>query len=85
VLNQVADELAHYSPNRLHTILELLESMKAQPKFLTLFGENIAAALFAALPLNPIGPVGPCAELELLARATALCSELGQFVPQEST
>jgi hypothetical protein len=52
VLDQIAEELAHCSPDRLRAILELLESMKAQPEFPTLFDEKVASALFAALPLG---------------------------------
>jgi hypothetical protein len=58
VLDQVAEELAHCLPDHLRAILELLKSMKVQPEFPTLFGEKVAAALFAALLLDPVGQVG---------------------------
>jgi hypothetical protein len=79
ILSRLSEELARCSPERMRAILELLESMKTQADFGPLFGERIAPAL---LSITALDPLTPRSELELVARATALCTSLGQFPPQ---
>jgi hypothetical protein len=79
ILDRVADELPSCAPERLRSVLDLLEALKAQPDFGPLFGDRFAPALVAAAPLDPLGPR---ADLELLARAASLCADAGAFPPR---